>query len=312
VNLTAFETIFDERRPFFIEGNELLTGRGQSFIGRPSWFYSRRIGARRREALHQATSSTCRRHTTIATAAKVTGRLASGLSIGALAAVTPREYAHTFDTTTTVTERVAVEPPSSFGVVRLQQEFGSRQSNVGAALTHVHRWLDDRGGLQELLPRDALAGGVDWRLRYMEGMYEVTGWLGRKPRGWRRGSDRALQRGSAHYFQRPDQDHISYDPTRTSLRGTASIRSTKRRAVHARRGADRLRSPSSTSTTPVRCEAGTDIDYNADFRFATRSQQVPPVLPVRTSFQGGLNSAGSSSTCASTRTSSSHSTASGA
>ena len=45
VNLTAFETIFEERRPFFIEGNELLTGRGQSFIGRPSWFYSRRIGA---------------------------------------------------------------------------------------------------------------------------------------------------------------------------------------------------------------------------------------------------------------------------
>src|SRR5688500_12886726 len=39
VNLTAFETIFDERRPFFIEGNELLTGRGQSFIGRPTWFY---------------------------------------------------------------------------------------------------------------------------------------------------------------------------------------------------------------------------------------------------------------------------------
>ena len=45
VNLTAFEVVFDERRPFFIEGNELLTGRGQSFIGRPTWFYSRRIGA---------------------------------------------------------------------------------------------------------------------------------------------------------------------------------------------------------------------------------------------------------------------------
>ncbi|MEO6637478.1 MAG: DUF5916 domain-containing protein, partial [Ginsengibacter sp.] len=45
VNLTAFENVFEERRPFFIEGNELLTGRGQSFIGRPTWFYSRRIGA---------------------------------------------------------------------------------------------------------------------------------------------------------------------------------------------------------------------------------------------------------------------------
>ncbi|MGH7467929.1 MAG: DUF5916 domain-containing protein, partial [Longimicrobiales bacterium] len=96
VNLTAFETVFDERRPFFIEGNELLTGRGQSFLGRPTWFYSRRIGAAPRGAasgdfVKQPTN------TTIAGAAKITGRLASGLSIGAVAAVTPREYAQTFD-----------------------------------------------------------------------------------------------------------------------------------------------------------------------------------------------------------------------
>ncbi|MDQ4079129.1 MAG: carbohydrate binding family 9 domain-containing protein, partial [Gemmatimonadota bacterium] len=37
VNLTAFETFFEERRPFFSEGAELLEGRGL--------FYSRRIGA---------------------------------------------------------------------------------------------------------------------------------------------------------------------------------------------------------------------------------------------------------------------------
>ena len=78
VNLTAFETVFDERRPFFIEGNELLTGRGQSFLGRPTWFYTRRIGAAPRGAadgdfVKQPSS------TTILSAAKVTGRLASGL-----------------------------------------------------------------------------------------------------------------------------------------------------------------------------------------------------------------------------------------
>ena len=147
VNLTAFETIFEERRPFFIEGNELLTGRGQSFIGRPSWFYSRRVGAAPR-GFASGDFVDSPTNTTIATAAKVTGRLASGLSIGALAAVTPREYARTFDTTSAFTDRVAVEPPSSYGVLRLQQEFGSRQSNVGASVTHVRRWLDDRGGLE--------------------------------------------------------------------------------------------------------------------------------------------------------------------
>jgi hypothetical protein len=39
VNLSAFETFFPERRPFFLEGQELFRGRG------PSWFYSRRIGS---------------------------------------------------------------------------------------------------------------------------------------------------------------------------------------------------------------------------------------------------------------------------
>src|SRR5262249_20516699 len=46
VNLTAFETVFDEKRPFFIEGNEILTGRAQGYLGRPTYFYTRRIGAR--------------------------------------------------------------------------------------------------------------------------------------------------------------------------------------------------------------------------------------------------------------------------
>src|SRR4051812_42611656 len=96
VNLTAFETIFEERRPFFIEGNELLTGRGQSFIGRPSWFYSRRIGASPR-GVASGDFVDAPVNTTIASAAKITGRLKSGLSVGALAAFTPREYAHTFD-----------------------------------------------------------------------------------------------------------------------------------------------------------------------------------------------------------------------
>jgi len=78
VNLTAFETVFEERRPFFIEGDELLTGRGQSFIGRPSWFYSRRIGASPRgSASGDFVDSPA--NTTILAATKVTGRLASGL-----------------------------------------------------------------------------------------------------------------------------------------------------------------------------------------------------------------------------------------
>jgi hypothetical protein len=253
VNLTAFETVFDERRPFFIEGNELLTGRGQSFLGRPTWFYSRRIGAAPRGSAtaHYVKLPTS---TTIASAAKLTGRLASGLSIGGLAAVTPREYASTFDTTALTSGRVAVEPPSVFGVVRLVQDIGSQQSNLGTSLTYVRRSLDERGGLDQLLPGNAIAGGVDWKLRYKQGMYEITGWVG----GSRVEGDPAaiarLQRSSAHYYQRPDQDHISYDtarrcPARVHRSAPTRMQDASRWPVSSCRRAHQ----DSTSTTPVRC-----------------------------------------------------------
>jgi len=294
VNLTAFETVFEERRPFFIEGDELLTGRGQSFIGRPSWFYSRRIGASPRgSASGDFVDSPA--NTTILAASKVTGRLASGLSIGALAAVTPREYAHTFDTTGAVRDKVAVEPPSSFGVLRLQQEIGTRQSNVGASLTHVHRWLDDRGGLQQLLPSSAVAGGVDWRLRYMEGMYEITGWLGGSKVDGDAAAMAVLQRGSAHYFQRPDQDHISFDSLRTSMSGgTGSIRFDKNAGRFTLAGAQiSFRSPGFEINDAGQMRSGDDIDYNADFQLRdTKPNKYVRYYQFGTSVQGGFNYGG--------------------
>jgi uncharacterized protein DUF5916/cellulose/xylan binding protein with CBM9 domain len=294
VNLTAFEVIFDERRPFFIEGNELLTGRGQSFIGRPAWFYSRRIGAAPR-GLAAGDFVDAPTNTTILSAAKVTGRLASGLSVGALAAFTPREYARTFDTTDVLHDRTAVEPPTSYGVVRLQQEFGTRQSNVGASLTHVRRWLDDRGGLAQLLPSSAVAGGVDWRLRYMEGMYEITGWVG----GSRVDGDAAaigrLQRGSAHFFQRPDQDHIGYDPTRTSLGGgTASLRLDKNAGRFTLGGIQlSMRSPDFDINDAGQMRSGDDIDFNADIQLRdTKPNRYVRFFQFGTSGVAGWNFGG--------------------
>jgi hypothetical protein len=291
VNLTAFETIFDERRPFFIEGNELLTGRGQSFIGRPSWFYSRRIGASPR-GFASGDFIDAPSNTTILTAAKVSGRLSSGLSVGALAAITPREYARTFDTTTNVRSTIAVEPPSSFGVLRLQQEFGQQQSNVGLSLTQVHRWLESESGLDGLLPRNAVAGGVDWKLRYREGMYEVTGWVG----GSRVDGDAAaitrLQRSSAHYFQRPDQDHISLDPTRTSLSGgSASLRLDKNAGRFTLGGIQiSTRSPGFDINDAGQMRSGDDIDFNADIQLRdTKPNKYVRIFQFGTSVVSGWN-----------------------
>ena len=291
VNLTAFETIFEERRPFFIEGNELLTGRGQSFIGRPAWFYSRRIGAAPRGSA-QGDYVDAPSNTTILSAAKVTGRFASGLSVGALAAVTPREYARTFSLENNANGKVAVEPPSSFGVLRLQQEFGSQQSNVGMSFTHVHRWADERGGLMWLLPNDAVAGGVDWKLRYKQGMYEITGWVG----GSRVDGDAAaiarLQRSSAHYFQRPDQDHVNLDTTRTSLTGTSMSLRLDKNAGRFTLGGIQIssRSPEFDINDAGQMRSGDDIDFNADIQLRdTKPNKLVRYYQFGTSMVAGWN-----------------------
>jgi Domain of unknown function (DUF5916)/Carbohydrate family 9 binding domain-like len=294
VNLTAFEQVFEERRTFFIEGNELLTGRGQSFIGRPTWFYSRRIGAPPRGTA-QGDYVDAPTNTTISTAAKVTGRLKSGLSIGALAAFTPREFARSYREADGVTERTAVEPPSSFGVMRLQQEFGSQQSNVGVSVTTVQRSLDARGGLEALLPTNAVAGGLDWKLRYKQGMYEITGWVGGSHVTGSTAAMTRLQRNSAHFFQRPDQSHIAFDSTRRSLTGnSASLRLDKNAGRFTLGGIQiSARSPEFEINDAGQMRSGDDIDFNADVQLRdTKPNKYVRLFNFGTATQAGWNYGG--------------------
>ena len=216
VNLSAFEVFFDEKRPFFTEGSQLLRGNG------PSYFYSRRIGAS--PACNASGDFVdCPQNATILGAAKVTGRLATGMSLGALAAVTSREYARTYDTATATFGRTVVAPPAAYGVVRLQQEFGVSKSVVGVTLTTVHRDLDSL--LAPSYVRHAYAGGADWVLRWDRGGYELHGWLGFSHMRGDTSDLSRVQSSSVHYFQRPDaQDsvggYLHYDPTRTALTGS--------------------------------------------------------------------------------------------
>src|SRR2546421_8216873 len=195
VNLSAFEVFFDEKRPFFTEGSQLLRGNG------PSYFYSRRIGARP-SCRASGDFVDCPQNATILGAAKVTGRLATGMSLGALAAVTSREWAQTYDTTTKTFGRTIVAPPAGYGVLRLQQEFGASKSVVGVTLTTVHRGLDSL--LAPNYTRHAYAGGADWLLRWDRGAYELRGWLGFTHLRGDSSAINRVQQSPVHYFQRPD------------------------------------------------------------------------------------------------------------
>lgn len=226
INLSAFETVFEERRPFFTEGSQLLRGNG------PTYFYSRRIGA-------PPTGSPSGdyvdgpKSTTILGAAKVTGRMQSGLSLGALAAVTDREYGRGIDLAARTLQKTEVEPTAGFGVIRLQQELGQSRSTIGATLTGHRRGFSETRALADRLTAESFAGGVDWRVRLAGGEYEIDGHAGMSRVS---GSDAAiarLQLTSTRYFQRPDQHHITFDPTRRSMTGwTGALKITKRGGRH--------------------------------------------------------------------------------
>ncbi|HEY3279682.1 MAG TPA: DUF5916 domain-containing protein, partial [Gemmatimonadales bacterium] len=215
VNLGAFEVFFDEKRPFFTEGAQLLRGNG------PSYFYSRRIG-QRPGCPRLGDYRECPQNATILGAAKVTGRLASGFSLGGLAAVTSREYVRTYDSATATYGSAVVAPPAGYGVVRVQQELGASRSVVGVTLTTVQRDLGSDPFLLGRYNRQAYAGGTDWILRWDRGAYELRGWLGFSNIRGDTASINRVQRSGVHFFQRPDADYVHYDPARTSLSGSVA------------------------------------------------------------------------------------------
>ncbi|HEV2146738.1 MAG TPA: DUF5916 domain-containing protein [Longimicrobiaceae bacterium] len=220
VNLSAFETFFPERRPFFTEGSRLLsTG---------NYFYSRRIGAAPRPATVFGLAN--RQvgdydfldepgNTTILGAAKLTGRLRSGTSVGTLLAVTGAEDVTAFTGATGRFRELRVAPRTAFGVVRTQQEFGGSGSTAGVVFTGVERDLAADDLLAEYLHERAYSGGADWNLRFRGGEYVLSGDAGFS---YVAGDSLALlrtQRSPVRYFQRLDAGHVEVDPSRTSLSG---------------------------------------------------------------------------------------------
>ena len=212
VNLSAFESIFPERRPFFVEGSQLLMGGGANY------FYSRRIGARPRGTA-SADFIDYPQATTILGAAKVTGRLPSGTSVGLLTALTGQEEAQLFDGTTgAITERV-VAPRTGYLVGRLQQQFGPNASTAGISFTGVARQFGDASYLRDRYDSRAWTGGGDFNYRFDRNTYNIQGFLGGSIVQGDTLAITALQRSSARYFQRPDAESYHLDRTRTSLAG---------------------------------------------------------------------------------------------
>ena len=170
LNLTVFETLYPEKRPFFLEGSQLFTfGAGLDNTSMPL-FFSRRIGKQPTGATSVSIppGGSVKENplvTTILGAAKISGRSNGGLSIGALTAATDEEQATVSDSLGASTP-VRTEPRGSYNVVRVKQDFKG-DSWVGAIATAVSR--------ENLTP--ALSGGIDWNIRFDNGTYTTDGYL---------------------------------------------------------------------------------------------------------------------------------------
>lgn len=224
VNLSAFETFFEEKRPFFIEGADVLSlpvapSIAGGHYSRDRLFYSRRIGhspswwpdaqAGERARVPDQTS--------IAAAAKLSGKTADGLSVGVLESVTARERADLAGPGGDRQE--TVEPLTSYFVGRVTQDLRAGQTVVGGMLTSVVRDIDEPH--LEFLERRAWAGGVDLRHLFHERDFRLEA---RVLGSHLAGSEEAIlgaQTAPARYFQRPDNGHAEVDASRTSLSGHA-------------------------------------------------------------------------------------------
>jgi hypothetical protein len=216
INLSAFETFFEERRPFFVEDARVfdftLSG------GRNQLFYSRRVGRAPQGGDPSGTDFTdVPENATILAAAKLAGRTAGGVSIGALAAVTSEEHGEALYTGGG-TDDFLVEPRTEYGTVSVAKDFRGGASQVGVLGTAMHRELPGDGSF-DWLPSAAFSGGVRFNHQWSNRDWAVFGYVaGSHVRG-STGAVTRLQRSSVHYYQRPDATRFALDPSATTIGG---------------------------------------------------------------------------------------------
>jgi len=218
VDLSGFETFLAERRPFFVEGSGTFRFDVDCNNGNcTGLFYSRRIGRtpQRSVGAPQGGFADQPTNTTILGAAKLTGRIGK-YSIGALHAVTGREYARVASGPTLGITETPVEPLSNYTVLRVNREFDNR-SRIGVLATSTQRQLTPELGF---LPSSAITGGVDADIRIGR-RFSINGFVAGSTVNGSADAIARIQRSTVHSFQRPDATHVEYDPTRTSLGGHA-------------------------------------------------------------------------------------------
>jgi len=223
LNLTAFETYFEERRPFFVEGGNIFNyalGIGDGDQSRNSLFYTRRIGRRPHYSANWGKYGDGYvdepGSTRILGAAKLSGKTSNGWSIGLLDAVTNEEKANIKYEDGPQFQQT-IEPLTNYFINRVQKDFRDGKTTIGGILTATNRRIDSPH--LNWLHSDAYSGGLDFSHLFANNSYMLLGGMAITNVI---GSVTAIintQRSPNHYFQRPDTPQFRVDSSATHLTG---------------------------------------------------------------------------------------------
>lgn len=240
INLTAFEIFFDEQRPFFLEGNEIFQfGNTRTFrsFGNPITFYSRRIGRAPQGNLdkyneyHNDTIydpdgdydlyTNTPDQTTIAAAAKLSGKTKSGWSIGLLNAFTTQESSPYQINSNGPTGDFTVEPATNYLVGRTKKDIDGGNSVFGGFFSAANRKINNTY-FENFLHSSAYLAGLDFEHHWNDRDWSVSGTFSASQVNGTSEAIELTQKSSTRYYNRVDSDKLSLDPKKTSLSGFAT------------------------------------------------------------------------------------------
>ncbi len=213
LNLTSYEVFYQEKRPFFLEGNNILDYES----GDDLLFYSRRIGTAPRyyPDVHGNETLLMPDQSSILNALKLTGKNYSGLSLGIINSMTSREFAEI--SADKNKRKVAVEPFTNYFVGRIKQDFNHGKTVLGGMATSTYRHIQDYQ--LESLPQNSLTGGFDFQHNWRNRKYFIDAKSFFSRIGGSEEAITSLQLNSRHLFQRKDAGHLELDSSLTTMQG---------------------------------------------------------------------------------------------